>query len=162
MRTRCKLRKKRNPLALVETLYLGLNDDPRGGSSSRPTSQLGEHLARDIAINSRVIPIRRGRNHRQTGVRFFADAHVQRNLTEKRHAETLRFFVSPAMTEDVRPRAAGRTKEVTHVLHDTEDGHIHPFEHGDAPPSIDERKVLWRGNYHRALHGNLLSHCKSR
>src|SRR5580700_2957069 len=114
---------------------LRLDHDPRRGPSSAGT-ELVLHLTSDSPIDRRVRTVRLGGDHGQSGIRLFADVHMQRHLAEEWNAEPLGLVPRAAMAEYVRAAAAFRAHEIAHVLDDAEHRHIDTPEHGDATPGV--------------------------
>ena len=48
------------------------------------------------------------------------------------------------MREDIRARAALRTKEITHILDDAENGHFGLLKHRHPAAGVDQRQILRR------------------
>src|SRR5215510_1637445 len=141
---------------------LGLYYDLRSGLSARPTLELSKDLARDIAINSRMLAVGGCCNYRKSGIRFLAYRHVQRHLAEEGYAKAFRLMPRPTVRKNIGSCAATRAKEITHILNNAEHGNIHAFEHRNPAPCIDQSQILWRRDNHRALERHLLRHCKLR
>src|SRR5260221_1104292 len=139
-------------------IRLSLDHNLRRRTPGACALKLLAHFARDVAIDLRMRAVGFGRDHRKAGVGFFADRHMQRYLAEERDAETFRLAPCATMTENIRPCAAVRAEEIAHVLDHTEYRHVHPFEHGHAAPSVDQRKILRRGDDDRASERHLLRH----
>src|SRR6267154_3453843 len=78
--------------------------------------QLIANLGTDRAVDRRVRALRFALHDRRPGIGGDADRHVQRDLAQKRHRKPLRLMPRPAMTEDIRARAAMRTLEIAHIL----------------------------------------------
>src|SRR5579862_4671658 len=106
----------------VKSAILGFDDNLRRGAtcSAKPVA----HARGDVTIGLRMRAVRRGRDHRQTGVRLLAYVHVERHFTKKRHAETFRFTPRAAMAENVGTLAAMGAEEIAHVLDDAEHRHV--------------------------------------
>src|SRR4051794_26523616 len=94
---------------------LRFNDDFRSCAPCT-AAKLITHLGRDIAIGRGMRSVRRSGDHRQSGIRLFADVHMQWHLAEKRHAEACRFVARAAMAENVGTFPALRAQEIAHVL----------------------------------------------
>src|SRR5207302_1270915 len=106
-------------------LCSGLDDDPRRLASVRlATEQRIADLGGDATVDRSMGTIRVGRDHWTAGIRRLADRHVERNLTEEWHAETLRLVARAAVAENIGARAAMRAQEVAHVLDDAEHRHV--------------------------------------
>jgi hypothetical protein len=123
---------------------LGFYYDLGSGLSACSTFELSEDLARNIAINSRVFAVGDGCNYRKSGIRFLAYRHVQRHFAEEGYAKALSLMPGPAMRKDIGPCSATWAKEVTHVLNNAEDGDIHPLEHRNPTPCVDQSQILRR------------------
>src|SRR6185369_4921656 len=76
---------------------LGLYYDPGGGLSARSTFELSEDLARNIAINSRMLAVGDGCNYRKSGIGFLAYRHVQRHFAEEGYAKAFRLLPGPTV-----------------------------------------------------------------
>ena len=62
----------------------------------------------------------------------------------------------PALRKNMAFSAAMRTDKHTHVLHDTEYGHMNLAEHGHALASIGKRKILRCRDDHRSRDRHVL------
>src|SRR6185437_3849830 len=119
---------------------LSLNDDLR--RRARRSLYLLMYLGSNVPVNPGVWSIRLGRDHGQARVGFFPDGHMERHFPKERYAKTLGFLVCAAVSENIRACAATGAKKITHVLDHAQHWHIHPLEHGNAAPGVDQREIL--------------------
>ena len=87
---------------------LGFYYDLGSGLSARSAFELSEDLARNIAINSRMLAIGDGCNYRKSGIRFLAYRHVQRHFAEEGYAKAFRLLPGPTVRKNIGPRSATR------------------------------------------------------
>src|SRR5687768_11333182 len=69
-------------------------------------------------------------HHRPPLVPAFANLREQGHLTQEGKFLSLRFGPPPSMSKNLKT-FTGRCHEITHVLHDAEDGNIDLLKHGD-------------------------------
>src|SRR5580704_608068 len=100
----------------------------RGAPGIHAAPDLFENFGGDLAINFGVRAVRLGGHHRQAGIRFLPDGHVQRHFTEERHTLALGFLARTAVAEDIRARSAFWAQEITHVLNDAQHRHVDASE----------------------------------
>src|SRR5262245_63186472 len=106
---------------------LGLYYDLGSGLSARPTLELSKDLARDIAINSRMLAVGGCCNYRKSGIRFLAYRHVQRHLAEEGYAKAFRLMPRSTVRKNIGSCAATRAKEITDSVYNTKNGEHHTF-----------------------------------
>ena len=89
-------------------------------------------------------------------VAALADGDVDRDLPEQLQPVVPREPLAAAAPEDLRRLAAVRADEGAHVLHEPDDGDVHPLEHRQRLPHVRESDVLRRRDEDRAGDGNRL------
>jgi hypothetical protein len=103
-------------------------------------------LARDLAVGERDGRIRLGGHGRVAAVGLLADAQVQRQRAEQRHAVLLGDALAAALAEDVLGVAAVAAHVHRHVLDDAQYRHLHLLEHAQRAARVQQRDVLRRGD----------------
>src|SRR5690606_1238225 len=96
--------------------------------------QLRPDGVRNRRIGIGLLPLGLDRDDWRAPVREFANARIERNLTQKAHAEPLRLVGGTPMAERLGPAAAMRARQIAHVLDDPENGDVDLVEHGDTAP----------------------------
>src|SRR5205814_465878 len=95
-------------------------------------------------------------HHRHASVARLANLNKNGHFTEKRDVLALRLSLPPAVSKDFSPFTR-RGGVITHVFHDSEDGHVDLLKHGDAFAHDTQRRLLRRSYDHAAVQRHRLA-----
>src|SRR2546423_277149 len=97
-----------------------------------------------------------GNRDRDSLVAANANVEIEGNLAEERDLLAFSFCMAAAMAKNFHPLTRWG-HEITHVLDDAQDGHVHLFKHPDAFAHYSEGGFLRSGHDHAAIQWHSLA-----